>query len=133
MARQTKKRKFSNNQIVVFRFSERNMVGKVSFVRPLPNRRFLYDVVGENGKLYQELDVDVDMNYCIDTYLTRIFYQANNIDENSIPEIDDTDVEAISIEDLAATLVDEPEISDADEPFNLEEEGLLFDEEDYDE
>jgi len=132
MARGTKKRKFSNNQIVVFRFSERNMVGKVSFVRPLPNRKFLYDVVGENGKLYQELEVDVNMNYCIDTYLTRLFYQAHDIDENSIPEIDDTDTEIPLIEDLASTLIESPEISDSEEEMEIDDEGLLFDLEDED-
>lgn len=127
-----KKRKFSNNQIVVFRFSERNLVGKVVFVRPLPNRRFLYDVQGEDGKLYQELDVDISMNYCIDTYLTRLFYQAHDIDENSIPEIEEETTEAVSIVDLASSMMEEPSISNADEPIMIDEEGLLFTEEDED-
>lgn len=127
-----KKRKFSNNQIVVFRFSERNLVGKVVFVRPLPNRRFLYDVQGEDGKLYQELDVDISMNYCIDTYLTRLFYQAHDIDENSIPEIEEETTEAVSIVDLASSMMEEPTISNADEPIMIDEEGLLFTEEDED-
>jgi hypothetical protein len=52
MAKQNKKRKFSNNQPVVIRFSERKMVGKVVLVRPV-GKRFIYDVLCEDGKLYQ--------------------------------------------------------------------------------
>lgn len=127
-----KKRKFSNNQIVVFRWGNRNLVGKVCFVRPLPNRRFLYDVAGEDGKVYTELEVDVSMNQCIDTYLTRIFYQAHDIDEKSIPAIEDESSEAFTITDLASTMLDTPEVSNSEDPIVIDEEGLLFSEEDED-
>ena len=30
------------------------------------------------------------MNHCIDTYLTRLFYKKYNIDENFIPEIENS-------------------------------------------
>lgn len=86
--RKSKKRKFSNNQPVVFRFSDRKMIGKVVFIRPI-GKRYLYDVLAEDGKVYQELDVDVAMNQCIDTHLTRLYYQKYSINIESIPEVED--------------------------------------------
>ena len=129
MAKQNKKRKFSNNQPVVIRFSERKKVGKVVLVRPV-GKRFIYDVLCEDGKLYQELDVDVSMNECIDTYLTRLFYQKYGIDENAIPEIEE-DAPALSVKQIAATLIEEPVVEEEEAPFEMDEE-VLFDEEDLD-
>ena len=51
MAKSTRKRKFSNNQIVVFRFGERKIVGKVVFARPI-GKKFTYDEYAEDGKIY---------------------------------------------------------------------------------
>ena len=56
MAKSTRKRKFSNNQIVVFRFGERKIVGKVVFARPI-GKKFTYDVYAEDGKIYNELKI----------------------------------------------------------------------------
>lgn len=81
-----KKRKFSVNQVVAFRFSDRKLIGTVVLVRPVGKNVF-YDVMGENGTYYSELEVDTEVNHCIDTYLTKLFYHKYNIDENSIPEI----------------------------------------------
>ena len=88
MARQSKRRKFANNQPVVIRFGERKLVGKVVFARPI-GKKFTYDVLCEDTKVYSELQVDVAMNQCIDTYLTRLFYRKYKIDETYIPEADD--------------------------------------------
>ena len=87
MARQSKRRKFVNNQPVVFRFGERKLIGKVIFSRPV-GKKFTYDVLCEDTKVYSELQVDVAMNQCIDTYLTKLFYKKYKIDENFIPEIE---------------------------------------------
>ena len=46
MARQSKRRKFVNNQPVVFRFGERKLIGKVIFSRPV-GKKFTYEL---NGK-----------------------------------------------------------------------------------
>jgi len=89
MARQSKRRKFVNNQPVVFRFGERKLIGKVIFSRPV-GKKFTYDVLCEDTKVYSELQVDVAMNQCIDTYLTRLFYKKYKIDENFIPEIENS-------------------------------------------
>lgn len=83
--KRAKKRRFSNNQVVVFRFGERNMVGHIISTKPV-GRRFLYDVEGEDRKIYTELDVDLEMNECIDTRLTKFLYEKYNITEK-IPEI----------------------------------------------
>ena len=82
-----KKKKFSNNQPVVFRFSDRRLIGTIVQVKPI-GKKFLYDVLGENGSLYSDLEVDVEMNHSIDTYLTKLFYKKYDIDENAIPEIE---------------------------------------------
>ena len=89
MARQSKRRKFVNNQPVVFRFGARKLIGKVIFSRPV-GKKFTYDVLCEDTKVYSELQVDVAMNQCIDTYLTKLFYKKYNIDENFIPEIENS-------------------------------------------
>ena len=87
MAKQGKKRKFSNNQVVVCRYSDRKFVGKVVFIRQT-GKGFIYDVLAEDTKVYPELGVDTAMNYCIDTHLTKLFYKKYNIDEASIPDVD---------------------------------------------
>jgi len=94
MSRMTKKKKFSNNQVVVFRFGERNLVGKVIFIRPV-EKQFIYDVLCEDGKVYHELGVDTVVKLCIDTNLTKMFYKAHGMDMNHIPniEIDEDDDE----------------------------------------
>ena len=89
MARQSKRRKLVNNQPVVFLFGERKLIGKVIFSRPV-GKKFTYDVLCEDTKVYSELQVDVAMNQCIDTYLTKLFYKKYNIDENFIPEIENS-------------------------------------------
>jgi hypothetical protein len=121
MTKRTKKRKFSNNQLVVIRFGDRKIVGKVVFIRPI-GKKFIYDVECEDGKTYSELTVDTTFNSCIDTYLTRLFYQKYKIDENAIPEIED-DEPALNTEKIVETLVDNSETEE-------EESEYVFDEED---
>jgi hypothetical protein len=121
MTKRTKKRKFSNNQLVVIRFGDRKIVGKVVFIRPI-GKKFIYDVECEDGKTYSELTVDTTVNSCIDTYLTRLFYQKYKIDENAIPEIED-DEPALNTEKIVETLVDNSETEE-------EESEYVFDEED---
>ena len=81
MAKRIKKIKFSNNQLVVFRFGDRKIVGNVVFVKPVGKllKQFIYDVAAEDGKTYYELTVDGPVNNSIDTYLTRLFYQKYKI------------------------------------------------------
>lgn len=92
MAKMSRKKKFSNNQIVVFRFGDRNLVGKVIFIRPV-EKQFIYDVLCEDGKVYSELTVDSNVKLTIDTKLTKMFYKAHNLDMNHIPNIEIEDDE----------------------------------------
>jgi len=126
MAKSTKKRKFSNNQIVVFRFGERKIVGKVIFARPI-GKKFTYDVFAEDGKIYNELYVDSIVNMSIDTYLTKLFYKKYNLNENSIPDVSEDILPA-----LAALSVVEPTIDDSAEEDSVEEEKEFFLDEDAD-
>ena len=124
MAKQSKRRKFSNNQPVVFRFGERRLFGKVIFARPI-GKKFTYDVLCEDGKVYSELHVDVAMNQSIDTYLTRLFYKKYKIDENFIPEVTNDILPAATSE----SLIDEPETSE-DEASDSNE--VLYEDDEFD-
>lgn len=125
MAKGIRKRKFSNNQIVVFRFGERNLVGKICDVKQIGKRSFIYDVKGEDGIIYEELGVDAVMNHTIDTHKTKLFYKRYNISEDQMPEIEQEDVE---LEPAGATAPEE----EVAEPAAKAEEENLFSEEDTD-
>jgi hypothetical protein len=86
-----RKTKFSVNQPVAFRYGDKKMIGTVSLIKPI-GKQFAYNVVGENGKEYDELGVDLAVNMCIDTYLTRLFYKKYNISEDNIPVKDNVKV-----------------------------------------
>lgn len=79
-----RKTKFSVNQPVAFRYGDKKMIGSVSLIKPI-GKQFVYNVIGENGKEYEELGVDTTLNSCIDTYLTRLFYKKYDISEEHIP------------------------------------------------
>ncbi len=118
-----KKRKFSVHQIVVFRFSDRKLVGEVVSYKPM-GKRYVYDVLCENGKLYPSLDVDIEANECIDTYLTKMYYQKHNIDANSIPSVEEDEPILYSMELAEETEEEEDDVDNDDE--------ILFDEDDMD-
>jgi hypothetical protein len=82
-----RKTKFSVNQPVAFRYGDKKMIGSVSLIKPI-GKQFVYNVLGENGKEYEELGVDLTVNACIDTYLTKLFYKKYNISEEHIPTKD---------------------------------------------
>ena len=126
MAKQSKRRKFSNNQPVVFRFGERKLFGKVIFARPI-GKKFTYDVFCEDGKVYSELHVDTSMNQCIDTYLTRLFYKKYKIDENFIPEVE-KDLLPVA---TSTSLIEE---SDATEDVSVDDdkEEILYEDDEFD-
>jgi hypothetical protein len=131
MAKRIKKRKFSNNQLVVFRFGDRKIVGNVVFVKPV-GKQFIYDVAAEDGKTYYELTVDGPVNNSIDTYLTKLFYQKYKIDESAIPEIED-DTTVLNSRKLVESIIETPEEIQEDEEYELDDEdSLLFTEEDAD-
>ena len=125
MAKQSKRRKFSNNQPVVFRFGERKLFGKVIFARPI-GKKFTYDVLCEDGKVYSELHVDVSMNQSIDTYLTRLFYKKYKIDESFIPEITNDYLPAVTSD----SLLEEVEV--AEEGATDSEEDVLYQDDEFD-
>jgi hypothetical protein len=127
MARKGKRRKFSNSQIVVVRFCDRKIVGKVVLIRPV-GKKFFYDVEGEDGKIYTELLVDSAMNHCIDTYLTRLFYQKYKMDEAGIPEIEDDEVPTLKTSKISK-VNDEIEVVEESEEVVIEEEILFEDDE----
>lgn len=124
MAKQSRRRKFANNQPVVFRFGERKLFGKVIFARPI-GKKFTYDVLCEDSKVYSELHVDTAMNQCIDTYLTRLFYKKYKIDESYIPDVSQDILPAVTSE----SLVEEPEAVE-DDSVNTEE--ILYEDDDFD-
>jgi DNA-directed RNA polymerase subunit H (RpoH/RPB5) len=124
MAKGIRKRKFSNNQIVVFRFGERNLVGKICDIKQIGKRTFIYDVKGEDGIIYEELGVDAVMNHTIDTHKTKLFYKKYNISEDQMPEIEQEDVE------LEASIDSETE--EVVETSSKTDEETLFSDEDTD-
>ena len=64
--------------------------------------------------------------------MTRLFYQKYKIDENAIPEIEDS-APGINSKKLVETIIETPEEVQADEEYELDEEdSLLFTEEDAD-
>jgi hypothetical protein len=112
-----KKSKFSMNQIVIFRFGSRNLVGKVIDVRPI-NKKIGYLLLGEDGKQYGHMLVDTGHAECIDTRLTKIFYTQYNMDINAIPE---------HIEEAAAISIKAPKAPEPEEIEQEEESDVLFD------
>jgi len=127
MSKLLKKRKFANNQIVVFRYGNRKLVGKVVFARPV-GKQFTYDVLCEDSKIYSELGVDLSYDQCIDTYLTKLFYQKYKIDPAMIPdatEVVNVTVDNVQIDSIEEEASQENASKDADE-------GLLFEDEDSD-
>jgi hypothetical protein len=113
-----KKTKFSMNQVVIFRFGSRNLVGKVIDVRPI-SKKIGYLLLGEDGKEYGHMFVDTVHAECIDTRLTKIFYKQYNLDLNAIPEhIIDTVESNVRIK----TVEEEPEPVEDDN-----EDEILFD------
>lgn len=126
MPKGIKKRKFSNNQIVVFRFGQRNLVGKVCNIKPVGKRSFIYDVKGEDGIVYEDLGVDAIVNHTIDTHKTKLFYKKYNISEDQIPE-----VEAEEVEVDTESVVEVEEEAPAKEKESTDDDAL-FSEEDTD-
>jgi hypothetical protein len=113
-----KKTKFSMNQVVIFRFGSRNLVGKVIDVRPI-SKKIGYLLLAEDGKEYGHMFVDTVHDECIDTRLTKIFYKQYNLDLNAIPEhIIDTVESNVRIR----TVEEEPEPVEDDH-----EDEILFD------
>jgi len=113
-----RKTKFSVNQPVAFRYGDKKMIGTVSLIKPI-GKQFVYNVVGENGKEYDELGVDLAVNMCIDTYLTRLFYRKYDISEDHIPVKDNVKVsngiylpEAVNAESEESELSTESEVRD---------------------
>lgn len=80
-----RKTKFSVNQPVAFRFGSRKLIGQVQLIKPL-GKKFVYDVLCEDGKVYEELGVDTTTNRCIDTYLTKLFYKKYDLAIEAIPD-----------------------------------------------
>lgn len=111
------KTKYSNNQIVVFRFGDRNLVGKIIDVRPV-NKKISYLILGEDGKEYGHMFADTNYAECIDTNLTKIFYRNYKLDLNAIPE---------RVEEAAAIKIKAKPAPEIEEIEQEEEETVLFD------
>ena len=106
------------NQIVIFRFGSRNLVGKVIDVRPI-NKKLGYLLLGEDGKEYGHMFVDTAHSECIDTNLTKIFYKHYDMDITAIPE---------HVEEAAAINIKraQPEVETEEFP-QEEDDNVLFD------
>lgn len=120
-----RKKRFSINQIVVFRNNSRNLVGKVHEIKSV-GKTTLYDVLCEDGKIYSDLSVDHVANQCIDTRLTKMFYKKYSIDENSIPG---PDSHVYIPEEVAAAVADSEFVAEDVEPITDE---ILYELEDAD-
>jgi hypothetical protein len=112
-----KKSKFSMNQIVIFRFGSRNLVGKVIDVRPI-NKKIGYLLLGEDGKEYGHMFVDTVHAECIDTRLTKIFYKHYDMDINAIPE---------HVEEVASINIKTPAVIEPEEIEQEDDSDVLFD------
>jgi hypothetical protein len=118
MARRRKQ--FSIGSTVVIRYSDRASVGKIQSTQTV-GKKLVYTVEGEDGKIYDELSVDSNINYCIDTYLTRLFYKKYDIDENTIPTEEDESLDnlddscADEVEELGVLVFDEEEVLHVDD------------------
>jgi hypothetical protein len=111
------KSKYSNNQIVVFKFGDRNLVGKIIDVRPV-NKKIAYLILGEDGKEYGHMFADTAYAECIDTNLTKIFYKNYNLDLNAIPE---------KVEEAAAIKIKTKPTAEIEEIEQEEDDVVLFD------
>jgi hypothetical protein len=118
------KRKFYAGQTVVFRFSERKLVGKVIESVPVGKNKFLYEVEGEDGKVYSEMPLDAEMNYTIDSYLTKLFYRKYNISADTLPVTEEEE----STIDFNDTEVTEADVIDDSEPTSSDEDIFESDE-----
>lgn len=114
-----RKTKFSTNQIVIFRFGSRNLVGKVIDVRPI-GKKIGYLLLSEDGKVYGHMFVDTTHDECIDTRLTKIFYKQYDLDLNAIPE---HIIETVQSNVRIRVVEEEPEVVETDD----HEEAVLFD------
>lgn len=116
--------KFYTNQPVVFRYGTRKLVGKVFLIKPV-GKQFIYDVLCEDGKIYEELKVDTPLNLCIDTYLTKLFYKKYDISVDMIPQM----TKSRNIEDdvflptAAEVTEEEPEVEVKDYSVDYDEEN----------
>jgi len=122
MSQKRRKRRFSNNQLVVFRYSNRKLVGRVCNVKPVA-KTFIYDVACEDGKIYHDLVVDAAMNSSIDTYLTKLFYLKYDIDEADIPEHIEDEPRFKS----KSVATEENDEEDLVQTLSYDDEGVLYD------
>lgn len=109
------KKPYANGQPVVFQFGDRNLVGTVVNWK-LANKQYYFDVLAENGKLYEDLPVDADYKLTINSAFTELFYKKYNINAEEI-------VETVVIEDE-----DEIEYSDVVVDSNGEIDDDVIDE-----
>lgn len=111
--------RLANKQVVVMRIGRQILVGKVCNIKPV-GKTYLYDVAGEDGKIYYEMYVDQDINHTIDTKLTKKFCDKYEIQSDMvsppISEIEESEFNS-SIEELVDTGIDEVRYDD---------EGILF-------
>ena len=124
-----RKTKFSVNQPVAFRYGDKKMIGHVSLIKPI-GKQFVYNVIGENGKEYDELSVDTVVNACIDTYLTKLFYKKYDIPEDHIP-VKDTIKSSADIY-LPEASTSEAESSEPSTEIEIRDYAVDYDEENPD-
>ena len=122
-----RKTKFSVNQPVAIRYGSRKLIGTVSAIKPI-GKQYVYNVIGEDGKEYDELTVDSAVNSCIDTYLTKLFYKKYNISINNIPTKEILKVSGIYLPESVNT---EPVEEDTPE-INIRDYSVDYDEENPD-
>jgi hypothetical protein len=90
-------KKFQNGQTVVIFTGSSHRVGKVINSRNTTSKGILYDVLGEDGKLYDKIPNQKLGSYRIDSRLTKIFCEAKNI--NTIAT--DTEIEQLQKQYIA--------------------------------
>lgn len=104
--------KYPNGQTVVIFTGSSYRVGKIINSRTTSSRGITYDVLGEDGKLYDKMPNQKLGSYRIDSKLTKIFCESKNIKsvatEAEIVELQKQYIEPES--DILPYLPDDPYI-----------------------
>ena len=110
--------RLANKQVVVMRIGRQKLIGKVCNIKPM-GKTFMYDVAGEDGKIYYELYVDQDFNHTIDTKLTKLYCERYNI----VSDMDDVPITEIDEKESVTSVEEDVEVEDET---SYEDEGMLY-------
>jgi len=116
MSTKTISPRLTSKQVVVMKIGRRNLVGTVCNIKPV-GKTYLYDVAGEDGKIYYEMYVDQDFNHTIDTRLTKMYCDKHGINSSMIT----APITEVEMEEFVTSDDDV-----AEEVTSYEDEGVLY-------